>query len=101
MEDVNDGIRGDKVRAVFPDGSAEVMPTAVAVRAAQAMGLDIVLIAPTAVPPWPKPSIMGSGCRKEIRRNAATTEPDTLRHASQHASQAEAPRLLIEAVPRA
>ena len=54
MENVNDGIRSAEVRAVFPDGSVEVMPTAVAVRKAQAMGLDLVLIAPTAIPPVAK-----------------------------------------------
>jgi len=54
MENVNDGIRAAKVRAVFPDGSVEVMPTAVAVRRAQAMGLDLVLVAPTAIPPVAK-----------------------------------------------
>jgi translation initiation factor IF-3 len=54
MENVNDGIRFANVRAIFPDGSAEVMPTAVAVRRAQAMGLDLVLIAPTAMPPVAK-----------------------------------------------
>jgi translation initiation factor IF-3 len=51
MENVNDGIRCAEVRAVFPDGTVEVMPTAVAVRRAQAMGLDLVLVAPTAIPP--------------------------------------------------
>ena len=54
MENVNDGIRSANVRAIFPDGSAEVMPTAVAVRRAQAMGLDLVLVAPTAIPPVAK-----------------------------------------------
>ena len=54
MENVNDGIPCPEVRAVFPDGSTDVMPTAVAVRRAPAMGLDLVLIAPTAVPPAAK-----------------------------------------------
>jgi ATP-dependent Lon protease len=36
-----------EVRAVFPDGTTEVMPTAVALHKAQAMGLDLILIAPT------------------------------------------------------
>lgn len=43
-----------EVRAVFPDGSVEVMPTANAVRKAQDMGLDLILIAPTAEPPVAK-----------------------------------------------
>jgi translation initiation factor IF-3 len=42
------------VRAVFPDGSVEIMPTPAAVRKAQDMGLDLILIAPTAEPPVAK-----------------------------------------------
>src|SRR6476469_6124767 len=53
-ENVNEAIRAREVRAVFPDGSVEVMPTLAAVRKAQDMGLDLVLIAPTAVPPVAK-----------------------------------------------
>ncbi len=47
-------IRAREVRAVFPDGSVEVMPTPAAVRKAQDMGLDLILIAPTAEPPVAK-----------------------------------------------
>jgi translation initiation factor IF-3 len=43
-----------EVRAVFPDGSVEIMPTPAAVRKAQDMGLDLILIAPTAEPPVAK-----------------------------------------------
>jgi translation initiation factor IF-3 len=39
---------------VFPDGTAEIMPTSAALRKAQDMGLDLVLVAPTAVPPVAK-----------------------------------------------
>jgi translation initiation factor IF-3 len=53
-ENVNESIRAREVRAVFPDGTAEVMPTSAALRKAQDMGLDLVLIAPTAVPPVAK-----------------------------------------------
>jgi translation initiation factor IF-3 len=42
------------VRAVFPDGSVEIMATPAAVRRAQEMGLDLILIAPTAEPPVAK-----------------------------------------------
>jgi len=42
------------VRAVFPDGTAEVMPTSAALRKAQELGLDLVLVSPTAVPPVAK-----------------------------------------------
>ena len=51
---MNELIRAREVRAVFPDGTAEVMPTAAALRKAQEMGLDLVLVAPTAVPPVAK-----------------------------------------------
>src|SRR3954449_13374949 len=53
-ENVNEAIRVREVRAVFPDGSAEIMPTPAAVRRAQDMGLDLILIAPTAEPPVAK-----------------------------------------------
>lgn len=39
---------------MFPDGTAEVMPTAQALRRAQELGLDLVLVSPTAVPPVAK-----------------------------------------------
>jgi len=42
------------VRAVFPDGTSEIMPTAAALRKAQELGLDLVVIAPTATPPVAK-----------------------------------------------
>jgi translation initiation factor IF-3 len=53
-ENVNEAIRVREVRAVFPDGSVEVMPTQAAVRRAQELGLDLILIAPTATPPVAK-----------------------------------------------
>src|SRR3989442_8010148 len=53
-ENVNETIRFREVRAVFPDGTAEIMATAAALKKAQEMGLDLVLIAPTAVPPVAK-----------------------------------------------
>ena len=39
---------------MFPDGTVEILPTPVAVRKAQDMGLDLILIAPTAEPPVAK-----------------------------------------------
>jgi translation initiation factor IF-3 len=51
---VNEAIRAREVRAVFPDGSVEVMPTQAAIRRAQELGLDLILIAPTAEPPVAK-----------------------------------------------
>ena len=53
-ENVNEAIRAREVRAVFPDGTVEVMPTPAAVRKAQDLGLDLILIAPTAEPPVAK-----------------------------------------------
>src|SRR5579872_6062132 len=53
-ENVNESIRVREVRAVFPDGTAEVMPTSQALRRAQELGLDLVLVSPTAVPPVAK-----------------------------------------------
>jgi len=53
-ENVNEAIRAREVRAVFPDGTVEVMPTPAAVRKAQELGLDLIVIAPTAEPPVAK-----------------------------------------------
>ncbi len=53
-ENVNEAIRAREVRAVFPDGTVEIMPTAAALRKAQEMGLDLILVAPTAEPPVAK-----------------------------------------------
>src|ERR1700685_3350629 len=53
-ENVNEAIRAREVRAVFPDGSVEVMQTHLAGKKAQEMGLDLILIAPTAEPPVAK-----------------------------------------------
>ena len=53
-ENVNEAIRAREVRAVFPDGSVEIMPTQVALRRAQELGLDLILISPTAEPPVAK-----------------------------------------------
>ena len=53
-ENVNEAIRAREVRAVFPDGSVEIMQTLAAVRRAKELGLDLILIAPTAEPPVAK-----------------------------------------------
>src|ERR1700710_2691453 len=53
-ENVNESIRAKEVRAVFPDGTAEVKPTSAALRRAQELGLDLVVVSPTAVPPVAK-----------------------------------------------
>jgi translation initiation factor IF-3 len=53
-ENVNEAIRAKEVRAVFPDGSVEVLPTMTAVRKAQDLGLDLILVSPTADPPVAK-----------------------------------------------
>src|SRR5918911_3556868 len=53
-ENVNEAIRAREVRAVFPDGSVAIMATPDAIRRAQELGLDLILIAPTAEPPVAK-----------------------------------------------
>src|SRR5690348_5178474 len=53
-ENVNEAIRAREVRAVFPDGTVEVMPTPDAVRKEQEMGLDLIDVSPTAEPPVAK-----------------------------------------------
>src|SRR6195256_4504612 len=53
-ENVNEAIRAREVRAVFPDGTVEIMPTLQAVHKARELGLDLILIAPTAEPPVAK-----------------------------------------------
>src|SRR6202140_2668166 len=53
-ENVNESIRAKEVRAVFPDGTAEVMSPAAALRRAQELGLDLVVVSPTAGPPVAK-----------------------------------------------
>jgi translation initiation factor IF-3 len=50
-ENVNEAIRFREVRAIFPDGSVEVMPTPAALRRAQELGLDLIVVSPTAEPP--------------------------------------------------
>lgn len=53
-ENVNEAIRAREVRAVFPDGSVAVMPTQDAIRRAKELGLDLILVSPTAEPPVAK-----------------------------------------------
>lgn len=53
-ENVNEAIRFREVRAVFPDGTNAIMPTSEAIARAKEIGLDLILIAPTAQPPVAK-----------------------------------------------
>lgn len=53
-ENVNEAIRFPEVRAVFPDGSVAVLPTMEAVKRAKELGLDLIVVSPTAVPPVAK-----------------------------------------------
>ena len=69
MDNVNDGIMTPNVRTVFPDGTTEVMPTAAAVRKAQAMGLDLVLVAPNAIPPVAKAMDYGRWLQENKRKH--------------------------------
>ncbi len=47
------------IRVIFPDGSDEVMPASVALRSAQNMGLDLILVEPNANPPVAKATNYG------------------------------------------
>jgi translation initiation factor IF-3 len=53
-ENVNEAIRAREVRAVFPDGTVEIMQTPAAIRRAKELGLDLIVVAPTAEPPVAK-----------------------------------------------
>ena len=53
-ENVNENIRAREVRAVSPDGEVEVLQTHLAIRKARDLGLDLILVSPTAVPPVAK-----------------------------------------------
>lgn len=53
-ENVNEAIRAREVRAVFPDGTVAVIPTSEAIQRAKALGLDLIVVSPTAEPPVAK-----------------------------------------------
>src|ERR1035437_863583 len=53
-ENVNEGIRVSEVRAIFPDGTNEILPTHQAIAKAKAFNLDLILISPNAKPPVAK-----------------------------------------------
>ncbi len=53
-QNVNETIRAREVRVVFPDGATEVLATPTAIRKAKDLGLDLVVVAPTANPPVAK-----------------------------------------------
>src|SRR5207244_12093752 len=78
-ENVNESIRVREVRAVFPDGTTEVMPTSAALRQAQDMGLDLVLIAPTAITAVAKALDFGD------YQHAPNKKPDDARKTSTYA----------------
>lgn len=42
------------MRAVFPDGTVAVIPTSEAIQRAKALGLDLIVVSPTAEPPVAK-----------------------------------------------
>jgi len=67
---VNEGIRAREVRAVFPDGVVEIMPTAAAIRRAKEMGLDLILVAPTANPPVAKAMDYGQWQYEQKKKQA-------------------------------
>src|SRR4051812_25269297 len=50
-DNINEGIRQSPVRVVFPDGTTDVLPTNIGIQRAKSLGLDLILVSPTAVPP--------------------------------------------------
>ena len=75
---MNESIRAREVRAVFPDGTAEVMPTAAALRRAQELGLDLVVVSPTAVPPVAKAIDYGH-YQYELKKETARSQEKAAR----------------------
>ena len=53
---------------MFPDGSVEIMPTPAAVRKAQDMGLDLIVVSPTAEPPVAKAMDFGQWQYEQKKR---------------------------------
>ena len=53
---------------MFPDGATEVLPTPIGVKRAKEMGLDLVLVSPTAVPPVAKVIDYGEYTYQEKKR---------------------------------
>jgi translation initiation factor IF-3 len=51
---VNEGIRARELRVIFPDGNPQILPIATALQSAKDAGLDLVLVAPSSVPPVAK-----------------------------------------------
>src|SRR3989454_5088958 len=96
-ENVNETIRAREVRAVFPNGETEIMPTAAALRKAQDMGLDLVLIAPTAVPPVAKAIDYGHYQYEQKKKQHEAKK----KRSEEHTSELQSPcnlvcRLLLE-----
>lgn len=67
-DNVNHFIRARECRVVFPDGVTEVLPTPIGVKRAKEMGLDLVLVSPTAVPPVAKVIDYGEYTYQEKKR---------------------------------
>jgi translation initiation factor IF-3 len=65
---VNNFIRARECRVVFPDGVTEVLPTPIGVKRAKELGLDLVLVSPTAVPPVAKVIDYGEYTYQEKKR---------------------------------
>jgi len=53
-ENINEGIRCPEVRAIFPDGTNEILPTKIAIQKAKDLQLDLILISSAAKPPVAK-----------------------------------------------
>ena len=73
-DNINEGIRAQQVRVIFPDGSNEVLPTSVAIQKAKALGLDLIVISPTAKPVVTKVIDEGKWAFEEKKRKHAAKQ---------------------------
>lgn len=78
-DNVNEGIRFPELRVIFPDGTNQILKTQIAIQQAKALGLDLIVVSPAAVPPVAK--VMDEGKyayeekkkKQEAKRNQHVT----------------------------
>ena len=63
-------LRFPQLRAVFPDGKVEIMPSRDALNRARELGLDLILVAPNADPPVAKAMDYGKWQYEQSKRQA-------------------------------
>lgn len=67
-ENVNEGIRFPELRVIFPDGKNEILKTQVAIQKAREIGLDLIVVSPTAQPPVAKVMDQGKYAYEEKKK---------------------------------